>query len=181
MAVKSLENLFHEILKDVYYLEKRLLRTLTKMASGANSMELAAIFEKRRDQTERQVQRLEKVFAILGKRPEARPWPMVDGIIDEGPELLEHYKSSPALDAGLLASAQAVAHYEITRYATLKRWAAMLGMQDAARLLDETLLEETQTNQDLTVLADRMANAKTTVTTLSFEAAPHAALLPEVA
>ena len=181
MPVRNLEYLFHEILKDVYYLSNRLLRTLTKMADGTNSVELAAIFENRWGQTKGHVQRLEKVFAILGKHPEGRTWPIIDGIIDEGPDFVEHYKSSPALDAGLLASAQAVAQYEITRYTTLKRWAAMLGMQDAVRLLDEALLEATQSNQDMNALADRMANAKMQATILTFEAVPRAALLSEVA
>lgn len=181
MPIRNLEYLFHEILKDVYYLENRLLRTLTKMAAGANSIELAAIFEKSRGQTEGHVTRLEKVFAILSRRPEGRTWPMIDGIIDEGPDFVEHYKSSPALDAGLLASAQAVTQYEITRYTTLKRWAAMLGMQDAVRLLDETLLEATQCGQDMNALADRMASAKTPATRLTFEAVPRVTLLPEVA
>lgn len=180
MAAKTLENLFHEILKDVYYLEKRLLRTLTKMARGANSQELAAIFEKHRDQTDGQVQRLEKVFAILGKPPEGRTWPVIDGIIDEGLEILEHYKSSPALDAGLLAAAQAVEHYEIARYSTLKRWAEVLGMEDAAKLLGETLQEESQANADLNALAEWTVIVKT-VKTLTVEAVPPAELLPEAA
>jgi len=181
MRVRNLEYLFNEILKDLYYLENRLLRTLTKMADATNSIELAAVFEKSRARVEGHVQRLEKVFAILGQRPRGRTWPMIDGIIDEGLDFVEHYKSSPALDAGLLASAQAVVQYEITRYTTLKRWAAMLGLHDAVRLLDETLLEATQSNQDMNALADRMTNAKTPATILTFEAVPHVPRLSEVA
>jgi ferritin-like metal-binding protein YciE len=181
MPVRDLAYLFHEILKDVYYLETRLLRTLTKMVAGATSAELAAIFETRLGQTERHLQRLEAVFAILGERPEGRTWPAVDGIIEEGADFVEHYKSSPALDAGLLASAQAVAQYAMTRYTTLKRWAAMLGMQDAARLLDDTLLEETQSSQELHVLAERMATAKAPAKTMALNAAPEAKRLAEVA
>lgn len=160
MCARNLNHLFHEILKDVYYFEKRLLCTLSKMADGANSTELTSVLEEHRGQTEGQILRLEKVFAILGEEAEGRPWPVADGIIDEGPDFVEHYKSSPALDAGLLASAQTVTHYQITRYTTLKRWAAMLGMQDATRLLDETLLEETQSDQELNALAERMACPK---------------------
>lgn len=181
MPVRNLKYLFHEILKDVYYFEKRLLNTLSKMATGANSLELADILEKHRDQTEGQIQRLEKVFEILGEQAKGRPWPVADGIIDEGPDFVEHYKSSPALDAGLLASAQTVTHYQITRYATLQRWAAMLGMQDAAGLLDETLLEETQADQDLNALAERMANAEKPTQKPVVEAVPDAVLLSEVA
>jgi ferritin-like metal-binding protein YciE len=181
MTVRNLEYLFHEILKDLYYLSNRLLSTLSKMADGTNSIELAAIFESRAGQTKKHVSRLEKVFAILGKPPEGRTWPIIDGMIDEGPDFVEHYRSSPALDAGLLASAQAVTQYEITRYMTLKRWAAMLGMQEAVRLLDEALLESIQSNRDMNALADRMANAGAPATILAFEAAPRGALLSEVA
>lgn len=181
MCVRNLKYLFHEILKDVYYFEKRLLCTLSKMADGANSTELTGILEEHRDLTEGQIQRLEKVFAILGEEAKGRPWPVADGIIDEGPDFVEHYKSSPALDAGLLASAQTVTHYQITRYTTLKRWAAMLGMQDAARLLDKTLQEETQSDEDLNVLADRMANPKKPTKKFTLEVPQHSTLLSEVA
>jgi ferritin-like metal-binding protein YciE len=181
MPVRDLEYLFHEILKDLYYLENRLLRTLTKMAGSTNSIELAVTFEKSRARTEGHVQRLRRVFAILGQRPRGRTWPMIDGIIDEGLDFVEHYKSSPALDAGLLASAQAVVQYEITRYTTLKRWAAMLGLHDAVGLLNETLLEAMQSYQDMNALADRMMNVKTPATILPFEAVTRMPLLAEVA
>jgi ferritin-like metal-binding protein YciE len=159
-TTKTLDNLFHDTLKDVYYAEKKILRTLPKMAKGAKSKALAAAFEKHRDQTEVQVERLEKIFDMLGKRAQGKTCPAIDGIIEEGQEIMEDYKSSPALDAGLLAAAQAVEHYEITRYGTLKRWAEVLGMREAAQLLDETLQEEAQTDEDLTALADKQVNAK---------------------
>jgi ferritin-like metal-binding protein YciE len=181
MTAKTLENLFHEILKDVYYLEKRLLRTLVKMAGGAHSRALTFVFEKQRDQTEAQVRRLEKVFAMIGKRAEERTWPVIDGLINEGPEILEHYKSSPALDAGLIAAAQAVECYEIARYSTLKRWAEVLGLNDAAKLLDESLQEETQANELLSALAELSMSARTTKTTFSLDAASSATFLPEAA
>ena len=158
MAAKSLDTLFHEILKDAYYTERKLLRALPRMADGANCSDLAALFERRRAQTEEQVRRLAKVFATLGKLPQERTWPVIDGMIDEGPEIVEHYQSSPALDAGLIAAAQTVAHYEITRYGTLKRWAEMMGMTQAAQLLDQTLEEESRTDEDLTKLADKSVN-----------------------
>jgi ferritin-like metal-binding protein YciE len=159
-TTKTLDNLFLDTLKDVYYAEKKILRTLPKMAKGTKSKELAAAFEKHRDQTEVQVDRLEKIFEMLGKRAQGKTCPAIDGIIEEGQEIMEDYKSSPALDAGLLAAAQAVEHYEITRYGTLKRWAEVLGMQEAVQLLDETLQEESQTDEDLTALADKQVNAK---------------------
>ena len=127
-ATKTLDNLFLDTLKDVYYAEKKILRTLPKMAKAANAQELAAAFEKHRDQTEVQVERLEKIFEMLGKRAQGKTCPAIDGIIEEGQEIMDDYKSSPALDAGLLAAAQAVEHYEITRYGTLKRWAEVIGM-----------------------------------------------------
>ena len=160
MATKTLDNLFLDTLKDVYYAEKKILRTLPKMAKAANAKELAAAFEKHRDQTEVQVDRLERIFEILGKRPQGKTCPAIDGIIEEGQEIIDDYKTSPALDAGLLAAAQAVEHYEITRYGTLKRWAEVMGMSEAALLLDETLQEESQTDEDLSALADLKVNAK---------------------
>jgi ferritin-like metal-binding protein YciE len=159
-ATKTLDNLFLDTLKDVYYAEKKILRTLPKMAKAANAQELSAAFEKHRDQTEMQVERLERVFEMLGKRAQGKTCPAIDGIIEEGQEIIDDYKSSPALDAGLLAAAQAVEHYEITRYGTLKRWAEVMGMSEAALLLDETLQEESQTHEDLSALADLKVNAE---------------------
>ena len=97
---------------------------------------------------------------MLGKRAQGKTCPAIDGIIEEGQEIMDDYKSSPALDAGLLAAAQAVEHYEITRYGTLKRWAEVMGMSEAALLLDETLQEESQTDEDLSALADLKVNAE---------------------
>jgi ferritin-like metal-binding protein YciE len=181
MAAKSLDTLFHEILKDVYYTERKLLRALPRMADGANCSDLAALFERRRAQTEEQVRRLAKVFATLGKLPQERTWPVIDGMIDEGPEIVEHYQLSPALDAGLIAAAQTVAHYEITRYGALKRWATMLGMSEAAQLLDETLQEELQAGAELSALADRALIAELRSKTLLFEAVTPPARYPEAA
>jgi ferritin-like metal-binding protein YciE len=181
MAAKSLETLFHEFLKDVYYTEKKLLRALPKMAKGASCPDLAGLFERCRVQSEEQVRRLEKVFASLGKPAEERTWPVVDGMIDEGPEIVERYKSSPALDAGLLAAAQAVAHYEIARYGTLKRWAAALGMREAGQWLDETLQEEVHIGGEFSALADRALLAELRSKALPFETVATPARLPEAA
>lgn len=159
---KTIENLFHDHLKDIYYAEKTILKALTKMAKSAQSENLAAAFEKHSEETKGQIKRLEQVFEILGKRAQGKTCPAIDGIIEEGEEVMEEYNDSAALDAGLVAAAQAVEHYEITRYGTLKRWAEMLGMKDAAKLLDETLREETKTDEDLTKLADSQSNPKAT-------------------
>jgi ferritin-like metal-binding protein YciE len=159
-AEKTLDNLFHDTLKDIYYAEKKILKALPKMAKGAQSKQLAAAFEKHREETEGQIERLEKVFGIIDKKPQGKACPAIDGIIKEGEEILEEYKGTTALDAGLVAAAQAVEHYEITRYGTLKRWAEVLGMKDAAKLLDQNLQEESKTDESLTKLANAQANDK---------------------
>jgi ferritin-like metal-binding protein YciE len=160
MAEKKLEDLFHETLKDIYYAERKILKGLQKMARGAQDEKLKAAFEKHRDETETQMERLQQVFEILGKRAQGKTCPAIDGILEEGEEILDEFKKSPALDAGLISAAQAVEHYEIARYGTLKRWAEELGMQDAVKLLDQTLAEEKKTDEDLTKLADVAANQK---------------------
>ncbi len=157
---KALDDLFHETLKDIYYAERQILKALPKMAKGAQSPELKAAFEKHREETEGHVERLQKVFEGMGKRAQGKTCEAIQGIIEEGEEILEEFKGSPALDAGLVAAAQAVEHYEMARYGTLKRWAQMLGMKDAVRLLDETLKEESKTDDALTKLADKVANPK---------------------
>lgn len=158
MADKTLENLFHDTLRDIYYAERKIFKSLPKMKRAAQSETLKAAFEKHEGQTEGQIERLEKVFEIIGKTPRGKTCDAINGILDEGDEIAEEYKDSPALDAGLLAAAQAVEHYEITRYGTLKRWATVLGLDDAVKLLDETLEEESQTDEDLTSIADASIN-----------------------
>ena len=159
-AEKTLDNLFYDTLKDIYYAEKKILKALPKMAKGAQSEKLAAAFEKHREETEGQVERLEQVFEIIGKRAQGKTCPAIDGIIEEGEEILEEYKDTAALDAGLVAAAQAVEHYEITRYGTLKRWAQLLGLKDAVKLLDQNLQEESKTDESLTKLGEAQANDK---------------------
>ncbi len=154
MAAKTLDDLFHDTLRDIYYAEKQILKALPKMARGAQSPDLKAAFEKHKGETEGQVDRLEQVFAIIDKKPRGKKCEAIEGILAEGDEVLEDFKGSPALDAGLISSAQAVKHYEITRYGTLKRWATVLGLTDAAALLDETLQQEGATDEGLTALSD---------------------------
>lgn len=160
MAEKNLDDLFHDTLKDVYYAERKILATLPKMAKAAQSSELKAAFEKHRDQTEGQVERLVEVFGIIDKKPQGKTCPAIDGILEEGAEIMKDYKGTASLDAGLIGAAQAVEHYEMSRYGTLKRWAEMLGHADAAELLNETLEEEEQTDVDLSALADASVNQK---------------------
>ena len=155
---KALDDLFHDTLKDIYYAEKKILTTLSKMAKAARSAELKAAFEKHRMETEAQVERLEQVFGIIGKKPVGKTCEAIIGITDEGAEIMSDYKGSPALDAGLLAAAQAVEHYEISRYGTLRTWAEELGFKDAADLLGETLEEEKATDEALTELAKSAVN-----------------------
>jgi len=158
MKTKTLENLFHETLKDIYYAERKILRALPKMARGAKSPDLKAAFEKHEQETQTQVERLQQVFELIGKPARGKTCPAIDGIIEEGEEALEAFAGSPALDASLVAAAQAVEHYEIARYGTLRRWAQVLGMKDAAKLLDATLQEEGATDEALTKLADGSVN-----------------------
>ncbi|TGQ63451.1 MAG: ferritin-like domain-containing protein [Mesorhizobium sp.] len=157
---KGLEELFHDGLKDIYYAERKILTALKKMAKGAESPELTAAFEKHRDETEAQVERLQQVFDIFGKRAQGKICPAIDGILEEGQEILEEFENAPALDAGLAAAAQAVEHYEIARYGTLVTWAGLLGLKDAVPLLEQTLEEEKATDMALTKLGDAGVNQR---------------------
>jgi ferritin-like metal-binding protein YciE len=155
---KLLEDLFHETLKDIYYAENKILKALPKMAKAAQSKELKAAFTKHERETRGQVRRLESVFKIIGKPARGKTCAAINGITEEGSEIMKDFKGMPALDAGLLAAAQAVEHYEISRYGTLRTWAEELGLSDAARLLNETLKEEEMTDKSLTVLAKNAIN-----------------------
>jgi ferritin-like metal-binding protein YciE len=157
---KNLEELFSETLKDIYFAEKQILRALPKMAKEAESPELKQAFETHRDQTEGHVERLNEVFEQLGRPARGKTCEAIIGIIDEAKEIMEEFKGAEALDAGLASSAQAVEHYEIARYGTLKTWAQQLGLNDAAKLLDETLQEEIATDKLLTKLATSSVNKK---------------------
>lgn len=130
------------------------------MKRAAQSEDLKAAFEKHREETEGHVERLVQVFEIMGKTARGKTCDAIEGIIAEGEEIMEEFKDTAALDAGLISSGQAVEHYEINRYGTLKRWAKELGLSDAAKLLDQTLQEESRTDSDLTKLADASANRR---------------------
>lgn len=152
---KTLGTLFRETLKDVYYAERKILKALPKMARGANSPELETAFLAHRQETEGQVERLQMIFEIIGERAQGKTCDAIEGILAEGDEVLGTYKGAPALDAGLVAAAQAVEHYEIARYNTLKAWATELGLPDVAELLDRTLAEEVAADLLLSELAGR--------------------------
>ena len=158
MAEKDLNELFLDTLKDIYYAEKQILKALPKMAKAASSDKLKAAFEKHHAETEDHVDRLEKIFELLGKAARGKKCDAIEGIIDEGKEIIEEYANAPALDAGLLAAAQAVEHYEIARYGTLKAWATKLNMPQAIKLLDQTLAEEKKTDETLTKIAETAVN-----------------------
>ena len=155
---KKLNDLFLDTLKDIYYAEKQILRALPKMAKAAHSDKLRAAFEKHHGETEGQVERLEQVFELIDKPARGKTCEAMQGLLDEGKEIMEEYKGTEALDAGMVAAAQAVEHYEIARYGTLKQWAQQLGIMDAVRLLDETLQEEKKTDEALTSLAEASVN-----------------------
>ena len=155
---KQLDELFHDTLKDIYFAEKKILSTLPKMAKAAQSPDLKAAFEKHRGQTEGHVDRLEKVFGTIDKKPQGKTCAAILGITEEGAEIMEEYKGSPALDAGLLAAAQAVEHYEMSRYGTLRTWAEELGLGRAVQLLQATLDEEKATDLALTKIAEDVVN-----------------------
>jgi ferritin-like metal-binding protein YciE len=157
---KTLKDLFHDTLKDIYFAEKKIMSALPKMAKAAQSDDLRAAFETHLEETEGQVERLEAVFEELGETARGKTCDAIMGILDEGKEIMSEYKGAPALDAGLLAAAQAVEHYEISRYGTLITWADELGLKKASQLLKETLAEEKKTDQTLTGIAKSVVNAE---------------------
>ncbi|EYD75269.1 hypothetical protein Rumeso_03180 [Rubellimicrobium mesophilum DSM 19309] len=159
MPAANLDKLFHDTLRDVYYAERKILQALKKNIRAAQSAELKQAFETHREETEGQIERLQQVFETIGKRAQGKTCAAMDGIIEEAEEIMEEYKDSAALDAGLLAAAQAIEHYEITRYGTLAAWARQLGNAEGERLLRETLAEEERTDKILTDLAEATINA----------------------
>ncbi len=157
---KTLDDLFLETLKDIYYAEKQLLRALPKMARAARDQKLADGFLMHADETEGHVERLEQIFDLLGKPARGKTCDAILGIVEEGKSIMEEFKDTIALDAGLIAAGQAAEHYEIARYGALRTWAGQLGMKDAAALLEQTLAEEKATDKKLTELAVSLENVK---------------------
>ena len=157
---KTLDDLFLDTLKDIYYAEKQIVRALPKMSKAASSPDLKAGFDKHLKETEGHVERLEQIFDIIGQPARGKTCEAILGILEEGKEIMDEFKGAPALDAGLISAAQAVEHYEIARYGTLKAWARQLGKNDVVRLLEATEKEEIATDQTLSKLGLQQANLK---------------------
>lgn len=158
MSLKSLDDLFTHFMKDMYFAEKQVLKTLPKMARQSDSAELREAFEHHRDETEQQIANLEKVFELIGVRPRGVTCQAIEGILDEGKEIMEEASDADTRDAGMIAAAQSVEHYEITRYGTMVAWATRLGMTDAATLLQENLDQEYAADQKLSKIAEEKLN-----------------------
>jgi ferritin-like metal-binding protein YciE len=158
MLMKTMEDLFYAMLQDVYYAEKQLLKALPKMAKKTANEELQTAFIEHREQTEGQVERLEKAFEMLGKKAKGKKCEAILGIIAEGEEVIEEVEDEQVRDAGLLAAAQAAEHYEIARYGTLCAWAKQIGKPQIARLLHQTLEEEKETDELLTKIGEGAVN-----------------------
>ena len=153
---KTLHDAFYETLKDVYYAERQSVRALKKSAKSAEHKDLRQAFETHAEESANQVERLQHVFEIIGKPARGKTCEAMQGLTSEMEEDLEDFGDSPAADAVLVGCAQAVEHYEIARYGTLKTWATQLGYGDAAKLLDETLQEEKKTDDLLSQIAERI-------------------------
>lgn len=157
---KTLDDLFLDTLKDIYFAEKQIVKALPKMAKAAQSSQLKAGFEKHLTETRGHVERLEQIFDILGQTARGKTCEAILGILEEGKEIMDDFKGAPALDAGLVSSAQAVEHYEIARYGTLKAWAKQLGRADVVKLLEATEQEEIAADEALTQVATSEVNKK---------------------
>ena len=157
---KQIDELFHDGLKDMYFVEKKIVATLPKLAKAAGNDELKSAFERHEQETGQQLARLDQIFKMIGKKPQARTCAAIVAIIEEGQQIIKEYKGSPALDAGLVAAAQAIEYYEIARYGALRAWAQELGLTEAVSLLDKTLDEEENADDalfDLTEVVVRQA------------------------
>ncbi|HEX8383599.1 MAG TPA: ferritin-like domain-containing protein [Sphingomonas sp.] len=157
--IATLDDLYVHQLQDVYYAENQITKALPKMIAKATSPDLKASFETHLTETEAQIERLKRVFEMHGLSPKAVTCPAIDGIIKEANETAGEISDKQVLDAALIAAAQAVEHYEITRYGTLIAWATQLGRENEVELLAQTLAEEKATDEKLTALAERKVNA----------------------
>ncbi len=160
--MQSMDELFHALLQDVYFAEKQLVKTLPKLAKKSSNEKLQEAFSHHCEETEGHIERLEKVFEAIGKKPRGKTCDAILGIIAEGQEVIDEVKDPAVRDAGILAAAQAAEHYEIARYGTLRAWAELLGHEDAVELLGETLEEEKHANKLLTQIADGGVNESAT-------------------
>jgi ferritin-like metal-binding protein YciE len=160
MTVKTLEDLFYETLKDIYYAEKKLVKTLPKMAKMASAPGLREAINGHLSETEFHVQRLEQVFTAIDKRAVAKKCEALEGLLKEADEVMSEIKDEETLDAAIISSAQTVEHYEIARYGTLATWARELGYRDVAGVLEATLEEEKNADEKLSDLAEDAVNQK---------------------
>ena len=156
--MKDLESLFKHFLKDIYYAEKQVLKTLPKMARKAESDELKEAFEHHHSETEEQIENLQKVFELMGLKARGVTCEAIEGILEEGKEIMEEADEGDTRDAGMIAAAQAVEHYEITRYGTMISWAKQLGHTEAAALLQKNLDQEYAADQLLSKLGETRLN-----------------------
>jgi ferritin-like metal-binding protein YciE len=158
MKIENLSDLFLHTVKDIYFAENQIVKALPKMVKAADSKELARAFETHLEETKEQITRLEQVFELLGKEPVGEKCPAIEGILKEGEELMKEIKDPDTRDAAMIAAAQAVEHYEITRYGTLVSWGALLGLPEAVKLLSVSLKEEHGADAKLNKLAENKLN-----------------------
>jgi ferritin-like metal-binding protein YciE len=158
--IKSMDDLFLHVMQDIYYAENQIVKALPDMIDKATNRDLAAAFKNHLGETEKQVQRLEQAFELIGEKPSGASCPAIDGIIKEANEIAGEIEDKKVLDAALLAAAQAVEHYEITRYGTLIAWAEELDKAPVAKLLTTTLNEEKAADKKLTTIAEKKVNLK---------------------
>jgi len=156
--MQTLDDLYTDMLKDLYSAEKQLVKALPKMAKNAQSSGLQRAFQEHLKQTEGHVERIERIFSDLGSSPRGKKCVGMEGLVEEGNELLQEQIDPDVLDAGLIAAAQKVEHYEIASYSTVRTWAERLGYNQAAQLLQQTLDEEGDANKKLTQLAESHIN-----------------------
>jgi len=158
--IKNMDDLFVHTLRDIYYAEKQIVKSLPEMIEKASNQQLKQGFQTHLRETENHVKRLDQVFALIGKKAQGIDCPAIDGIIEEAEDVVGEVQNKSVLDAALIAAAQAVEHYEMTRYGTLIAWAKLLGRNDAAALLNQTLDEEKATDKKLTQMAESQINSK---------------------
>lgn len=156
--MKDLESLFKHFLRDMFYAEEKIFRTLPKMADKADAVKLRETFKDHRKETKEQIANLKKVFKALGLKPRGVTCQAINGILDESKEIMAECDDPDARDAGMIAAAQAVEHYEITRYGTMIAWARQLGMGEEAKLLKQNLDQEYAADKKLSKLAESSLN-----------------------
>ena len=158
MATKTMNDLLITFMQDVYYAERQILKALPKLAKASENQELKSALLHHREETQGQVDRLQKAFEALGKRARGQTCEAINGLIEEGDEIVEAFEAGPVRDAGIVACAQAVEHYEMARYGTIIAWAKAVGAEDVARLMHDTLEEEKKADSTLNQLAQKRLN-----------------------